>query len=259
MRYKPFLLSPLGLVVAAYNPATAADLPTAPRRMPAKAPPVVAPYAPAWAGWYIGVHAGVIADESKQNGYLPNELVNDNYCWAFDDCDFSNKQRAIGFLGGGQIGYNFQAGSTVFGFEADISWSSAKKTETGSQGLYDWTAKTGPEVFGTARLRLGYAFDRALVYATGGLAYAKLRNTFQNDTGYTWSEGDDWRLGWTVGGGIEFALGSNWTIKGEGLYYDLGKQDHVSNGFEFGETQAAGLQDKTTGFVGRIGLNYIFK
>jgi outer membrane immunogenic protein len=257
-KYGPLLVSPLGLIPA-LQPADAADLRTPVKAQPV---PVTAAFVPIWAGAYIGVHVGVISDQSKATNQLPTLGGGaTNYNWALNPL-FSNKQTATGILGGGQIGYNFQWNNVVVGVEADIGGSSAKKSTsaTAINGIntYTWTAITGIEAFGTARARLGYAFDRTLIFATGGLAFAKLRNTFQHAAGYTWSDNGGWRTGYTVGGGFEYAFARNWSFKAEGLYYDLGRKSHLSvDGPPI--SSAAGLSDKTTGVVGRVGLNYLFR
>jgi outer membrane immunogenic protein len=249
MKYKSLVLSSLGVL-----PGVAGGIHIAPANaQPATAQDRVF----SWTGYYVGAHLGGIWDKSDASANLPGSGTS-NYCWNFD-CSFKNKQTASGIMGGAQIGYNFQTGNIVFGVEADISATSAKKTATrGSDATYDWSAsRTGIDALGTARLRLGYAFDRSLFYATGGLAYGKVRNTHQSyQTTYSWSERTGWQAGWTLGGGLEYALAPNWSLKVEGLYYDLGKQNHVSTD---GFGSAFGLSDRTTGAVVRAGLNYLFR
>src|SRR5262245_47229034 len=267
MKYKPLLLSPLGLIPAGAQPVAAAD-------MPVKAPPPAVTYAPpSWTGFYAGVNLGVIADRSKESSFLPVAVpgsFGDRYCWAGRigaspfNCTFTNSQTAYGVLGGLQIGYNFQAGNVVIGAEADFDGSSARKTTLTPFSTFGHarvaTEKSGVEALGTARLRLGYAFDRALLYATGGLAYAKMVNTFQANTGYAWSDAAGWRTGYTVGGGLEYRLTDRWSVKGEGLYYNLGSRDHVS--FSLGgpgvEDGTAAIHDRMTGWLARMGVNYKF-
>ena len=262
MKYKPLLLSPLGLIPAGVPAANAADMP-----VKVTAPQTIA-FTPSWAGFYAGVNLGVVSDHSSQTGFKPADALN-NYCFGGGggdvgvSCNFSNSQTATGVIGGLQIGYNFQTGNWVYGLEADIDLSSARKTTTGAVPapyafFGNWTAKTGVEAMGTARLRLGYAFDRTLVYATGGLAYAKMVNTFQAGSGtggYSWSD-TGWRAGYTVGGGVEYRLTDKISIKGEGLFYDLGHKDHISTHLTFG--QQFGVTDHMTGVVARLGLNYMF-
>jgi len=242
MKFKPLALSSLGLIPAALAPAGAADL-------PAKAP-VTAKYAPSWTGFYLGVNGGYISDTAK---FANNDLG--TYCWI--SCSFNDKQSATGGLLGGQIGYNFQfKNNIVIGWETDFAWSSAKKTTSGSTGSYDWTNETGLSSFGTSRLRLGYAFDRLFMYGTGGLAFGNVRNRHQADNSYTWSDRAGFKAGWTAGGGLEYALNPNWSIKAEGLFYDLGKSNHFSID---GDGYTYGLSDRTTGAVGRVGVNYMFR
>lgn len=259
IKYKPLLLSPLGLIPMGLDHASAADMP-----VKAKAPQVVT-FTPNWAGFYVGANLGAIADHSRQTGFYPTGLANP-YCFGGNSvfsgnaCSFSNSQTAVGVIGGLQVGYNFQSGKWVYGLETDFDFSSARKTVTGDNTAYaffgNWTAKTGVKEMGTARLRLGYAFDRALLYATGGLAYANMVNTFQAGTNgaYSWSD-TGWRLGYAVGGGLEYKLTDAISIKGEGLYYDLGHKDHIPTGPFNG---SFGLTDHMTGVIGRVGINYFF-
>jgi outer membrane immunogenic protein len=266
MKYKVLFFSPLGLIPAGQS-AFAADMPVKAR------PPQAIQTDPGWAGFYAGAHLGAIFDHSKQTGFLPFGGGNDHYCWggaSTSTCDFSHSQTAVGVIGGGQIGYNFQSGRWVYGPEIDFSGTSARKTVSGANSTIinsafgNWTAKTGVEAIGTARLRVGYAFDQALVYATGGLAVADMVNTFQasdrtSGGAYSWS-GTGWRAGWTVGGGVEYKLQRNWSVKGEALYYDLGDKDHISghllsNG---GIGAVFAVTDRMTGVIARVGINYLF-
>src|SRR5262245_2339965 len=264
MKYKPLLLSPLGLIPAGAQPADAAD-------MAVKAPPPAVTYTPTWAGFYVGAHLGAIFDHSKQTGFFPNGGGLNNYCWGgtLATCDFSHSQTATGVIGGVQIGYNFQSGRWVFGPEIDFSGTSARKTVVGPNSTVvnsdfgNWTGETGGEEIGAARLRVGYAFDQALVYATGGLAVANMVNKFQASdrtvTGpYSWSE-TGWRAGFAVGGGVEYMVNRNWSVKGEALYYDLGDKDHISTRIfaPSGIASNFAVTDHMTGVIARIGVNYL--
>jgi outer membrane immunogenic protein len=104
---------------------------------------------------------------------------------------------------------------------------------TGSQSL---------DTFGTVRGRLGFTpFDRSLVYFTGGAAYGHASSSMaivQADTGggllpntFNSSFGSASRtlVGWTIGGGWEWAFASNWSFKAEYLYYDLGNLNFTAN------------------------------
>lgn len=251
MKYKALLLSPLGAIPAGVQGAAAADIPL-------NATPTAFVHKTDWSGFYVGANAGLLSAQSQLNGYTPTSATF-NYCWE----DLANtacrgqSQTANGVLAGLQIGYNFQHGKWIYGFEADLGLSSAKANLSG--GTYGFSIDTGVSVLSTARLRVGYTFDNSMVYATGGLALAKTRDQYMQSyfgTPYSWAKAG-WRAGWTLGAGIEHMLTKNISIKGEGLYYDLGSTNLESTG-TVGSTYAWGVRTKMDGFVARIGLNYHF-
>ncbi|MBP0574291.1 porin family protein, partial [Mycobacterium tuberculosis] len=90
--------------------------------------------------------------------------------------------------------------------ETDFGYGSSDDTSGG--GLY----KAEATWEGTTRARAGYAFDKFLVYGTAGVAYADF------ETRYNGVSNDDWRIGWAAGGGLEYALNKNISVKGEYLY-----------------------------------------
>jgi len=156
-----------------------------------------------------------------------------------------------GFLGGIQAGYNWQAGSVVFGLETDFQGSAGKGDLNGSAGA---TTITSGELktpwFGTIRGRIGYAWDRWMLYATGGAAYGKLTyDGTLSTTGAFSSSATYWT--WTAGGGVETALWERWSAKLEYLYIG------TPNNFPTppGTTDLSG--DVHTNIV-RAGLNYRF-
>jgi len=266
MKYKQLLLSPLSLIPVGLQPAVAADMP-----VKVKAPQATA-FTPSWAGFYAGLNLGVISDQSRITGFVPSGLgAVTNYCFADglvgNPCTPTNSQTAVGVLGGLQLGYNFQAGKIVYGLEGDIGLSSSRKSTTGANaagGTGNWTVKSGIEALSTLRGRLGYVFDNnTLLYATGGLAVAKTAHSFQASNSafgsgpYSWADAG-WRAGFTVGGGLEYQVSRNWSVKGEALYYDLGKKDLVSTASRGGFSYAWGATDRINGVVARVGLNYLF-
>ena len=171
-----------------------------------------------------------------------------------------------GFLGGGQIGYNYQLAGLVSGLEADIDASSiegklnanAAMVGLGSANL---SAGSNLEYFGIARARLGYAvFDRALLYATGGLAYGEVRSSYNaaaTGIGSLRGSQSSTDVGWTVGGGLEYALTNDITFKTEYLYADLGKHTILPQTAFFGVATGT-LAVGTTVNIVRAGLNYKF-
>ena len=154
-----------------------------------------------------------------------------------------------GSLGGGQIGYNWQAGALVWGIETDfdrtrISGSATRNSNNPVIGLPPFSVQTllsGSQTldrFGTFRGRIGWTpIDRNLFYATGGLAYGQgsssvdisqievLGDTFTSSSGMAAKT----LSGWTIGGGWEWALAANWSIKTEYLYYDLETLHYTAN------------------------------
>ncbi|WP_029005083.1 outer membrane protein [Azorhizobium doebereinerae] len=203
------LSSAIALAIAA--PASAADLAN---RYPVKA--VVAP-APvfSWTGFYIGANAGYGGDKYNYNFGVP--------------VTSSASADSSGFFAGGQIGYNYQfANNVVLGLETDIQWSGIEGNIDTASARSASNIKSSLDYFGTVRARVGYAFDRVLPYITGGMAYGESKTSATQLSGSTLSifDGNDTKVGWTIGGGLEYALTNNWTFKTEYLYVDLGDSDY---------------------------------
>jgi outer membrane immunogenic protein len=149
---------------------------TCPRAAPA--PVIAAVLVFTWTGLYVGVNAGY--------GWNTNDddMVIGGVVFEGDD--------EGGFVGGAQIGYNYQVGSFVFGVETDIQYADLGG-DNDFGGILD--DDDSDSWFGTVRARAGVAFDRALVYVTGGLAYGEVNNGFYGS--------DDVNVGWTIGAGVE--------------------------------------------------------
>jgi outer membrane immunogenic protein len=187
------------LAIAAASSAFAADLPARPApyyKAPAYAPPF------SWAGFYVGINGGYGWGTSSWTDVTAGTTTAD-----FD---------TTGGLVGGTLGYNFQTGVWVWGLEGDIDASWIKGTETASCGSVGCETKN--EWLATARGRIGYAADRWLPYLTGGAAFGDIKLTLPASTTQTTTN-----VGWTVGGGLEYAFTGQWSAKVEYLYVDLGK------------------------------------
>jgi len=233
--------------------ASAADLPA---RAAPPAPVMAAPIF-TWTGFYAGVNAGWgWRDDNDETVVLTGPGIPAGLTGTLD---FGNGDDG-GFVGGAQIGYNYQIGSFVVGLEADIQWVDSNDEDVvfvpgpGFAGTFvpgefdneaDW--------FGTVRARAGVAFDRVLIYATGGLAYT------DNDTG------------WTAGGGVEWALPVNWfgssavTFGVEGLWVSLDNDDNDDRIGTFTPVGGAPVDvflprdnDDQDFFVARAKLNFKF-
>ena len=144
-----------------------------------------------------------------------------------------------GFIGGGQIGYNWQRSQWLFGLETDFQGSGERGSSTACgvagcpAGSTITTADYRLDWFGTARGRIGYLpSQRVVLYGTGGLAYGALRTNLTSGVvgiGTGTSSTDDTRVGWTVGVGAEAALDQHWSVKLEYLYVDLGRFNNVGS------------------------------
>jgi outer membrane immunogenic protein len=174
-----------------------------------KAPPAgVLPAAYDWTGFYIGGHIGY--------GWSKNTFSDPFVPFSVSDAN------ANGILGGGQVGFNYQVGQFVFGVEGDMSGTGIKGGPTVLGANFntnvDWTA--------TATGRAGYAFDRWLVYAKGGAAWAHDRYSTNFYTFPGSVELTDTRFGWTVGAGVEYAFAPQWSAKLEYNYMDFGTKTY---------------------------------
>ena len=235
---KKILLSSVALLSLTAG-AMAADLPS--RRAPA--PIIAAVPVFTWTGFYVGVNAGYGWNSGS------NRYVDPAFGYAGDSGSDG------GFIGGGQIGYNYQIGSFVIGVETDLQYANVGNKSSGyyTTGGYYYGGDDSDGYFGTVRARAGVAFDRALIYVTGGLAYGDLGNNNYyglNTTNYYYGGGNDSNWGWTLGGGVEYAFTNNLTAKVEGLYVNLDTKN--SGGLYYN-----GNGDTEFGVV-RAGPNYKF-
>jgi outer membrane immunogenic protein len=209
---------------AALLPASAADLPRGP--MVARAP-VMAPMFN-WTGFYLGVYGGYAFGSGNTSG--------------FD-----------GGIAGGTIGYNWQAvGSPwVFGIEGDGGWTNFGDSASATVGGVSVNVFSEAQATATLRARLGYAWDRTMLYVTGGGAWAR------NEIGLTVAiagvgaagiSDTQNHFGFAVGGGFEQAFAPNWSAKVEYLFLGLGSETY------FGAVNSGDLEVHTI----KAGLNYRF-
>jgi outer membrane immunogenic protein len=267
---KKLLLSGVVLTALAL-PALAADLP---RKAPAYRPPPPPPVLN-WTGFYVGLNAGALwgcgdasitttpssVDPGFPHGNLATQNAHVAAISAAGTGSFDNGCRDANFIGGGQIGYNWQFTSWVVGIEADFQGIArnhnnhtfvnvAPVTTDSIYGPSNWigtaTFERDNSWLGTVRARAGFLATPAfLIYATGGLAYGKtsgdasldLRSDICTAAPTTpavcphfnepsaFFSSDKTRTGWTVGGGFEWMFAPQWSVKAEYLYYDLGSRD----------------------------------
>ena len=303
--------------------AMAADLPA---RGPAVAPAPVAVPIFTWTGFYAGLHAGAAwqdRDNCPQLATYTNGVATPVATFA-PNCD---NGRRTNFIGGVQIGYNWQINNFVIGAEGDISWLGNRGNEhfeytvvnapvvvqptqgngngggnpnllaapspgtngtvTNVTNVYSWSGRNHTDMIGTVRLRAGVAFNRALLYVTGGVAF---RNDNNNDgaitqttytnvttvppnpnnnalvtsttttttTTYSRNNNSD-NVGWALGGGIEFALAPNVSTKLEYLHvhFDGGNNGLYLPATNNGSAFIGGKNDNKIDMV-RLGVNWRF-
>jgi outer membrane immunogenic protein len=178
------------------------------------------------------------------------------------------------FTGGAQVGYNWQSNNMVVGVEGDIEAYRAKLTTAAARvypGNLAITYLEGTNVstnwLSTSRLRVGWANDKVLLYATGGLALTDLSvsDTFSDNNVLGAAVGGSattkLKAGWTAGAGLEYALSRNWSVRGEYLYVDLGSVSTtgtVTNAAFPGLTNPLSITGKVTANIARAALNYRF-
>ncbi|MGP0058959.1 MAG: outer membrane protein [Beijerinckiaceae bacterium] len=236
MRMKLFAAAIAGTFIA--GSALAADLPSR-----AEPPVYIPPPVATWTGFYTGVNAGVgWSNESFVTSVpgAPNTLFTAPFDGSLGwGANLPGSSR-IGFTGGGQVGYNYQISQIVLGIETDFQYygppvsnntSFVSTTPPGTTGLVTNHVNSSTPWFGTVRGRLGTTAitPSLLVYATGGLAYGRENTTDAMSTTNAGGALDETfpfstsatKLGYTVGGGLEYMFAPNWSVKAEYLYVNL--------------------------------------
>ncbi len=287
--------------IAAAGSAVAADLP---RRSAAVAPQPYYTAAPVftWTGFYVGLNAGAALNNNNSGSISSRGLTAPNnaiYTGAGSGSDGA-------FTGGVTAGYNMQFGSFVAGVEGDINYLDRKNGGNGAfpapanvtagfDDRTDFAVSRGGNSnwFGTARGRLGFAFDRALIYGTGGLAFGGKNGSFgvnqrdytENCTvavvggacaangtfttnanrGLSSTGGGNNNIGWTLGGGVEYAFTNSISLKAEYLHVSLGDNSRTFTTLASaapGATMAAGntitIRESNKFDIVRAGVNFRF-
>ena len=288
---KALVIGTTSVVLLAVGPAIAAD-------MPLKGPSAARAFT--WAGCYGGINGGGIGGDQNDfrtapsGRYLtpagaaapPNAGGTGLLAGDIAQTTRSHNADDWGWTAGVQVGCNAQSTANfVAGVEADFNYSSLKKSvldvfpqvPSVSGGF-----AIGPEAvaieskiqwFSTARLRAGFAFDRLWLYGTGGIAVADVKTSTAVAFGFPTAgtpvlggavhAGSDTqtRVGFAVGGGLEYAFGNNWSLKAEYLYVNLGSERHdvpliapggVASGYSWSNT------DRLRENIVRAGINYKF-
>ena len=228
----------LGLLLAApLGAAQAAD-------MALKAPPPVLAPVWTWTGFYIGADVGgdwardVVRPAIADGGVFPRD----------------NLITPHNVTGAGTVGYNFQSGVVVYGIEGDLGYLSIRGNSKDLLGgtEVDFIGSNG--FYGDVTGRVGYTFDRLLLYTKGG--YAFYNGSVMTTTlipGFTVGSAS-FSGGWTYGGGLEYKITQDWSAKGEYQFFDFGTKTATL-------TSGAGVfpySNRLTVQTVKIGLNYKF-
>ena len=182
-------------------------------------------------------------------GYGWNEYSGD------DPVAGSSTGEAKGWLGGLQLGYNYQLGAFVLGVEGDFSFADVKWTESASFGGSTIDASLKSDYYATAAARVGYAFDRFLVYGKGGVAFTRDKYDITVSTGGS-ASGKFNRTGWMLGAGLEYAFWDNWSVKGEYNYLHFAGIDETLD--TSGGLTVTTANVSLVSHLIKVGLNYRF-
>jgi len=209
-----------------------------------------------WTGFYIGANVGghFAKDEvSTTSVGFPGSAV--------IDATSGTSLSPSGILAGLQLGYNWQVGRILLGLEVDANWLGGSASRSLSFGpplnpTDVMTNSSKAQFLATVRPRVGVVLDRWLIYVTGGLAFETFITndtfTFPGATSLTGIDKRTTRTGETIGGGFEYAILDNWTVKFEYLYVTFGTFDTVIPSLPIT------VHHQYFDNVARIGLNYRF-
>ena len=220
--------------------ALAADLGSP--RMPVAETAVVVPVAFSWSGFYGGVHFGYGWGRSN---------------WGFSPSGTSVSPSMDGVFGGGQLGFNYQINNFVMGIEGDASAADLSGWRACPNAAF--TCASRANFLGSIRGRIGYAWDRTLVYATGGVAFGQFRNrTYDAATVTQVGAFSNSRVGYALGAGLEYAWTPNVTTKLEYMYYDFGSSTQLPGPGSLDPTGFDSTRIRNNVHTVKIGLNYLF-
>lgn len=216
--------------VAITGPAFAAE------PLPPPPPPPVPIFT--WTGVYIGVQIGGVWARDSATLLNPGSgpgVQNVNGVlipFAIPAVNFPFTVNESGVIGGAHIGYDVQINQWVLGVEGSVDGTSMSKSQhiSAIPRLFEADLTTRSDIQGSIRGRLGIAFDRVLLYGTGGVAFAGIRDSY-NTVAFGGGVFDNARsrTGWTAGGGFAYAFTNNWSIGAEYRYSDFGHFSDASN------------------------------
>lgn len=242
-------------VAALSGSAFAADM-----GVPMKAPPAPAPIPYTnWQGFYLGgaIGAARLNTTANTSGTFSGDgPFSERPCGDDSVNVVTCSTGTTGFTAGVQAGYDWQSRYFVYGVVADWTWTGLKHTISRGSGSSHASFQAKVDWLATFRGRMGLAVDDTLVYVTGGLGLADIRSsaTATQFNGTFNMALNNVQAGWVAGAGVEHKLSQNWSVFGEFLYYDFGRQSASASN---------GSTTYTTEFTheiyqGKVGLNYRF-
>jgi outer membrane immunogenic protein len=228
------------------------------------APPPIPVFS--WTGWYVGVHVGGAWGTKEWQDPTVTEfdgLLTSSF--SLPDTTINN-YGVNGFLGGVQIGYNYQSGPWVWGVEAQASWAGIRGADACPFFFGKATCKTNVDALGSFAVRFGGTIDRAMLYVKGGLAWAYERHKISSPGvaldgfGAFSAEDKHWRWGGMLGAGVEFAFTNTISGKLEYNYMDFGTRTYsfavAPVGLPFSETDDIKIRQNI--HLVKVGLNFRF-
>ncbi len=244
-----------------------------------------------WTGFYVGASGGWVWTDANVKHSLEGKHYRSSVNKKKLELPYTLSDK--GFVGGIQAGFNWQLGAYVLGVEADLNYLRAE-LQRGRTMALDPIRLLPNDALKTSihetlkakhlfslRARLGMESDGMLIYGTGGLAYTKLEYRFLGQTWYKDEEmepcfGDGgyycasggssgYKPGWVIGGGVEWALDGNWSLKAEYLMFDFSELSVVSKQYVGGRGHAKKIKGTDIKHkshmkleIARIGVNYRF-
>jgi outer membrane immunogenic protein len=235
------LLTATMIVSVVSGSALAADMPQpGPAPVYTKAPMIMPMYS--WTGCYVGGNIGGV-------------WATTNWTVAANGQAITN-QNISSFLGGGQVGCNYQISTWVFGVQGDYDWTNANTATADMASVILRTDQTNIKSVASVTARAGYAWDRFLGYVKGGGAWDKNNySVTTNATGATFSTASETRTGWTIGVGGEYGFTDWLTGFAEYDYYDFGTK---MNTFTTIAAMPQVANIKQTQSVAKAGFNFKF-
>jgi outer membrane immunogenic protein len=208
--------------------------------------PAAAPFS--WSGFYVGGSFGANWVDGANYSSAPADATTQAFTNPFIAAGLvptRGTSSGTGAIGGLQSGYNWQSGGLVFGFETDLSGSTAGASQEIVTNIAPgvqfgrFTGTTSVQYIGTVRLRMGALLSPTmLAYVTGGFAYGGVERTAGANlsivTGQAFGRSQDINTGWALGGGLEWALSPRVTLGAEYLYVNL-------DGGSFNTTNVSGI------------------